>query len=175
LDWREICDRKNDCLDGSDEQQCWQLEVNTCTDNEYQCHNGQCIPIEFYHDNLYVPDCLDQTDEAPREIFFTNCPFTRDFICEEAMCRPGEKDFSCGDGECLNFIDKCYNGRSNIVINDLCSYAIACLMELYDQVDADWCEEFCSNIDCMKKKLSREIRVWFHSSTAWTYTVHIFK
>ncbi|CAF4819330.1 unnamed protein product, partial [Rotaria sp. Silwood2] len=64
LDWTEICDGKVDCLDGGlDEQNCWQLEVNDCEDNEYRCTNGQCIPYTFFLDEEAMPDCLDGTDE----------------------------------------------------------------------------------------------------------------
>ncbi|CAF5066706.1 unnamed protein product, partial [Rotaria magnacalcarata] len=51
------------CLDGSDEFNYWQLEINECAENEYRCHNGQCIPMEFFHDSSLNPDCLDRTDE----------------------------------------------------------------------------------------------------------------
>ncbi|CAF5025957.1 unnamed protein product, partial [Rotaria sp. Silwood1] len=63
LDWREICDGKLDCLDGEDEENCFELEVNECDENEYRCQNGQYIPKTFFHDNYYNPDCLDRTDE----------------------------------------------------------------------------------------------------------------
>ncbi|CAF1457168.1 unnamed protein product [Adineta ricciae] len=65
LDWSEICDGVVNCLDGNlDEEHCWQLELNQCEQNEYQCTMGQCIPIEFVDDHLRSHDCLDGSDEA---------------------------------------------------------------------------------------------------------------
>ncbi|CAF4495349.1 unnamed protein product, partial [Rotaria sp. Silwood2] len=64
LDWREICDGKVDCIDGKfDEEHCWELEINTCKDDEYRCMNGQCIPLSFFRDDVNTTDCLDNSDD----------------------------------------------------------------------------------------------------------------
>ncbi|CAF1129707.1 unnamed protein product [Adineta steineri] len=63
LDWREVCNGIFDCGGGEDEENCEQMELNTCSDgsNEYRCRNGQCIPRAFAFDEVF--DCLDQSDE----------------------------------------------------------------------------------------------------------------
>ena len=53
LDWREICDGRIDCLDGGlDEAFCFDMEINECAENEYRCHNGLCIPEEYWEDGF---------------------------------------------------------------------------------------------------------------------------
>ncbi len=65
LDWSDICDGKIDCLDdASDEEHCWQLEINKCKDNEYRCINGQCIPQSFFPDDPADVDCIDGSDRT---------------------------------------------------------------------------------------------------------------
>ncbi|CAF4652485.1 unnamed protein product, partial [Rotaria sp. Silwood2] len=65
LHWTGICNGQIDCLDGEfDEEHCWQLEINQCDDNEYQCANGQCIPQSFFQDDFNNPDCVDSSDEG---------------------------------------------------------------------------------------------------------------
>ena len=150
LDWREICDRKIDCLDESDESHCWQLEMNECAENEYRCHNGQCIPAEFFHDVSFNPDCLDRTDE-PVQFFYTlQCYEDPAFRCEEHTCRPGRDEFPCGNGHCTNGLSPCHNGRSNFLLNDSCSLVMACLMKPDDPVESEQCEIFCATINCTK-------------------------
>ncbi|CAF0959222.1 unnamed protein product [Adineta ricciae] len=153
LDWREICDRKMDCLDGSDELHCWQLEINECSANEYRCHNGQCIPKEFFHDIQLNPDCLDRTDESIRNDDYPDfCSRDPSFRCEEHTCRPGKTEYPCGDGQCTAEMDTrfgagCQNGRHNPLLNNLCSYAMACLMHM----DVPWCDGFCTDTNCTLK------------------------
>ena len=56
LDWREICDGMQRCLNGIDEENCDKLEFNECEDNEFRCTNGMCIAEEFWLDGKYTID-----------------------------------------------------------------------------------------------------------------------
>jgi hypothetical protein len=111
LDWREICDGKVDCIgEGLNEEHCDQLEINECEDNEYRCHNGQCIPEDFLGDNPLNPDCLDRTDEPIHSEYPTLYSFDPTFRCENVRCRPSfGENLDCGDGQCT--FSRCYNKR----------------------------------------------------------------
>ncbi|CAF1540179.1 unnamed protein product [Didymodactylos carnosus] len=50
LDWRDICDGTQQCMDGVDEDFCHLLEFNECDENEYRCSNGMCLPDEYWLD-----------------------------------------------------------------------------------------------------------------------------
>ena len=152
LDWREICDGKQDCLDGADEDNCWQLEMNECDKDEYRCMNGQCIPWEFFQDGSSQPDCFDRTDE--RFINSNGCTKTSLFECEEYTCRPGTEEFVCGDGQCVNEMSRCYNGRDSFLSNNFCTNATLCSLEIFRQVDREWCLLYCSKNNCLKDNCS---------------------
>ncbi|CAF1368478.1 unnamed protein product [Adineta ricciae] len=63
LDWSEVCDGHVNCLHNAiDEEHCWQMELNQCKDNEYRCHNGQCVPWHYYQ-TYGTLGCLDQSDK----------------------------------------------------------------------------------------------------------------
>ncbi|CAF1302584.1 unnamed protein product, partial [Adineta steineri] len=79
LDWRNICDGEQQCMDGVDEQNCDKLEFNECEENEYRCDL----------------DCMDHSDEPYHNtlVCFTS---PADFECDERM---GPRTvWSCGDG-----------------------------------------------------------------------------
>ncbi|CAF0858086.1 unnamed protein product [Adineta steineri] len=131
LDWREVCDGKWDCQDGVDEYGCSQIEANTCDQNEYQCHNGQCIPLEFYADDVVNPDCLDGTDEEPMFSHLHrhgSCSADPAFRCEEYGLSNTQK-FPCGDGSYIMYplmdIDskQCENYRDRQVEKHFLSHA----------------------------------------------------
>jgi hypothetical protein len=50
LDWRNICDGQQNCMDGIDEENCDLLEFNECNDDEYRCIDGMCIAEEYWID-----------------------------------------------------------------------------------------------------------------------------
>jgi hypothetical protein len=54
LDWRNICDGQQECLDGYDEENCDILEFNECEDGEYRCTNGMCIDEEYWLDGKKI-------------------------------------------------------------------------------------------------------------------------
>jgi hypothetical protein len=50
LDWQNICDGTQNCMDGWDEVNCDMLEFNECNENEFRCSNGLCIPDAYFLD-----------------------------------------------------------------------------------------------------------------------------
>ena len=98
LDWREICDGFQHCLEGRDEENCDLLEMNQCDEEEeYRCENGMCIPVEFFLDGEL--DCLDWSDEMSLKKD-QECPLESvSGVCDDHLCP--FREWSCGDGECI--------------------------------------------------------------------------
>ncbi|CAF4552339.1 unnamed protein product, partial [Rotaria magnacalcarata] len=68
LDWRNICDGTQNCVDGTDEDYCEHLLLNECnSEREYRCRNGMCIDEEYFLDGDI--DCQDQSDEQRHSIY----------------------------------------------------------------------------------------------------------
>ncbi|CAF1418976.1 unnamed protein product [Adineta steineri] len=107
LDWRYVCDGKQQCMDGVDEDYCEKLEFNECEDDEYRCANGMCIPDEYWLDGDF--DCMDWTDEKDTLIssggVYTYIP---SLIGDEHLCPYSQS--SCGDGECISFENDRHTG-----------------------------------------------------------------
>ncbi|CAF3258797.1 unnamed protein product [Rotaria socialis] len=172
LDWRDICDRKHDRFDGSDEKHGWKLEINHCAEDEYRCHNGQYIPVEFLQDSAIQYECLNKTDESFIPGYQKECHGQFNFQCEEHMCRPGIVQFSCGDGQCTNGIIRRDNGRSSLLLPDLCSNVTACSMITMGFVDRKWCKKICPKLMC-KRKMSSKSRISLCSCALWACPINV--
>ncbi|CAF0831673.1 unnamed protein product [Adineta ricciae] len=113
LDWSEICDGVVHCLDGNfDEEHCWQLELNQCEQNEYQCTMGQCIPIEFVNDGMSSYECLDGSDEARDRYtvyngFLTELEYSGDL--EDLRCATTFLTSSCDSNRTWELIDAMFS------------------------------------------------------------------
>ncbi|UJR17411.1 hypothetical protein I4U23_004306 [Adineta vaga] len=164
LDWREICNGKIDCVDdGMDEADCFQMEINECQEDEYQCHNGLCIPKDFWKDDKDNPDCLDRSDESNIPLSFDFCYQTPTFRCEEHTCRPGNEDFSCGDGQCVKEFDVCKNARNDLfkesllIKDDLsneCWLYLTCFSLITHNYDGKLCHSLIHSFNGNNAKLS---------------------
>jgi hypothetical protein len=101
LDWREICDGVEQCLEGKDEENCDLLEMNQCDDDdeeEYRCRNGMCIADQFVLDREW--DCLDDwSDEIQFQSSFVCHWESVSDECDDHLCLLNH--FPCGDGECI--------------------------------------------------------------------------
>jgi hypothetical protein len=93
------------------------------------------VPMEFFHDTSFNPNCLDRSDEAPDTNYISSCYRDPSFRCEEHTCRPGDEEFARGDGECITETGKCFNGRTSFLPIDFCSNATACSMTSMGLVD----------------------------------------
>ena len=126
LDWREICDGVQQCLEGKDEENCDLLEMNSCDpEKEYRCSNGMCIPDEFFLDG--ERDCLDWSDEMH---FQRNPNCYMESVNEECDDHPCLlSSWSCGDGDCISDrlgfqkhpnSETCQSGRNEYFICETC-------------------------------------------------------
>ncbi|KAH9512558.1 hypothetical protein Btru_038787 [Bulinus truncatus] len=76
-----------------------QKREGSCTSEEYQCANGQCIPSHWRCDS--ASDCLDHSDEARCE----DCTEAHQFLCENGKCIVAM--FICdGDNDCGDLTDE---------------------------------------------------------------------
>ncbi len=154
LDWSEVCDGYIDCLnDGIDEQNCWQLEINECGENEHRCDNGQCISKVFSHDDSNTFECLDRSDEVRQTIIppqtFINAPT---FANEDITCPLRFYKFH------TRLTSSCVPTRDNLLremmffdtpnsLSDICWLVFKCFINILNRFDPK-CSDLCLNESC---------------------------
>ncbi|CAF1360066.1 unnamed protein product [Adineta steineri] len=154
LDWSEICDGTVDCLnDGIDEKNCWQLEINQCEENEYRCHNGQCISRIFHHDNPNTYECLDRSDENQDTTTPYRWPSTEPIFTNEDIICPLRFYLFI-----IRFTSSCIPKRNNLLkdmlfldtpnlLSDICWLAFKCHYGIPNSFDPK-CNHICVNKTC---------------------------
>ncbi|UJR34572.1 hypothetical protein I4U23_027348, partial [Adineta vaga] len=151
IGWNNICDGIIQCINGVDEEHCWQLETNECKDNEFRCADGQCIPLIFFKDNADGPDCLDGSDEYA--------------VFMEGNLNPIGPPFRYNDIICLKhniitvgpFLDHCRDTYAVLFeklilsdMSDLCSLALQCYFEISNPSQLN-CVKICRRDTCKEK------------------------
>ncbi|MEQ2192184.1 hypothetical protein XENOCAPTIV_008233, partial [Xenoophorus captivus] len=89
-----VCDKDNDCYDGSDEVAC---PEPTCNTRSFQCNNSLCVPLIWKCDG--DRDCVDGSDEWPQ-----NCEGRQTEI-KLSQCK--SQEFQCSNGNCIPSIWRC--------------------------------------------------------------------
>lgn len=92
-----VCDKDNDCSDGSDEASC---PKPTCSSRSFQCNNSVCVPALWRCDG--DEDCADGSDEWPE-----NCA-GREPVKTAVRC--GVHEFQCTNGDCIHSSWRCDGG-----------------------------------------------------------------
>ena len=106
--WDVICDGIVRCINGTDEEHCWQLEINECNENEFRCQNGQCIPRSFLAENNKAYECLDLTDELMKYMV-SGIPYIvgpayklEGLLCGASFVHRRQAELDC-QYECFNY------------------------------------------------------------------------
>ncbi|CAF1197972.1 unnamed protein product [Adineta ricciae] len=154
LDWTEICDGEINCLNnGVDEENCWQIQINECKDDEYRCFNGQCISKIFAHDNSHVYECLDLSDElvSPMLMFphFAVVPtfFITDIQCSARLAGMNTRLTSSCVPRRHTLLKEAMLFDTPVTLSKPCWLAFQCTMKILEKSNPI-CLKLCPNTIC---------------------------
>ena len=157
LDWTEIFDGYVNCINSQiDEQFCTQTQMNKCSEDEYQCENGQCISKEFILDQSKTEECLDRSDKFPYGDVIDKFAKLPIFNFEDISCVYGNRDSldvnfrvtsSC-DWSRTMYLRKSYMNDRPTASSNICHLAFSCTVYI-DKLIESICRDICDNGKCV--------------------------
>ena len=132
----------------------WQM--NECSEIEFRCHMGLCIPRDDLSEDDQDSDCLDQSDTLDTQNSAVWSSINGIFRRDEHMCRSSPEKFSCGNGQCMKDLDPCLNGRHLSLVASMsargnlshqCWLAMICLTKMIDQPNGTSSQQLLTSPD----------------------------
>ncbi|CAF0830570.1 unnamed protein product [Rotaria sordida] len=158
LDWSEICDGRIDCSNNAmDEENCWELEINECAENEHRCGNGQCISTIFLHNNdKNTFECLDQSDEIYKNRRPVSYRWNGEptFGNEDVAC-PSRREYTSTiiTSSCMAtrkiLLVKTIDSDTPKSLSDICWLAFRCIYPITNYFDSA-CNDLCFGETCKR-------------------------
>jgi hypothetical protein len=158
ISWTDICDGIIRCINGTDEEHCWQLEIHECNEDRFRCINGQCIPSSFLNDNIDAPDCLDGSDEhsySLLDISWNSVGLV--FKLEEISCLKWSgigspydtgRIYGCSGLHFKGSNEQTFFAHKPNTMSNICWSALNCHLKLLELLDYFNCTDVCQNETC---------------------------
>ena len=155
LDWSDICNGEIDCLnDRADEENCWQIRMNECGADEFQCDSGECISKVFFKDDPRALECIDRSDEFRTQLTVSKMVAGEPiFYFEDVRCPKEVQNEMLFRGPCStrrdNLNTQALFSNKPRFVRDECWLAFRCHFDIPDAF-LRICNEICVDKRCQQ-------------------------